>query len=103
MTLERDEVIEWLTSEVGWELVSRDRYNLGVISYEFREQDSGRTYIKHSIPIDRLRWRFMIDLAFDQIKDLRQARDDIWLDYLRQKGLGVSYTSAMVQSKGEKE
>lgn len=79
---ERDAVLAWLTGPVGWDLKSTERASKGRTVYKFYEADSGGVYIVHKMRAADLRWRHVRYIGFSHIKDLREAADRLWADYV---------------------
>lgn len=81
-TSERDAVIDWLVTHVGWTLHKVHPQTKGRTVYEFREDAEAGCYIAHNIRQDNLRWRAVRDIAIHNIPEVRDAVALIWDRYV---------------------
>ncbi len=79
---ERDDVVAWLSSAVGWKFAKMDSKPGGKSIYEFWEDDGGGWHLVHKMRADQLRWRFVMGIGLEHIPELRAKRDAIWAEYL---------------------
>jgi hypothetical protein len=79
---ERQEVVDWLVSAIGWTLHKVDSKPGGKSVYTFWEGDTNGWNIVHKFRADQLRWRYMMGIGLDHIPALRSKRDAIWAEYL---------------------
>ena len=79
---EREQVIRWLKTVVGWTLHKTIPGPKGRTAYVFHESDSGGCYTVHTFKQDQLRWRYMREVGFSEIASLRVEADRLWNDYV---------------------
>lgn len=79
---ERDAVVDWLVTHVGWTLHKVHPQTKGRSVYEFREDAEAGCYIVHKIRQDNLRWRAMRDIAIHHIPEVCNAVSVIWAGYV---------------------
>ena len=82
---EREQVVRWLTTIVGWRLHKVHHAPKGRSVYEFRDEDSDGFYAVYKLKQGQLRWRFMRETGFRHVPALRAEAERIWSAYVAER------------------